>query len=270
MPREMTDAELEAEFLAIDQSKRGALTEREKRVAPIEHSLLDPLTGETVTTSLTEQTAAQIEAGQLVVPESEAVAVQLRDGGGTVKLGGQALRDALADGARVLDYRGATRVEHERSLERMYGDRPWLAAGQGALSTATMGVSDIIAGEAGYGEQVRETGERSPVARTLGQIGGAGPMLLAGPGGAAAGAARTAGTTARVAGTAAKVARATPAGLLGRAGYAAERGVAKIAGEGLAGRTVAKGVGGLVEGGGMGFASGVTEIAQSYDPVTRA
>lgn len=141
--------------------------------------------------------------------------------------------DQLAAALRM-GYRLEAPDEHrERRLQESYGDRPFTAAGLGALGALTFGGSDAILG--GIGEvqggdnAIREIAGRNRGARAVGEIGG----LLTGAG---------------------------AAGLLTRAG----EGAAKVTGGGLMGALAS----GAAQGGLVGAQQAVSEIALSEDPLT--
>jgi len=103
------------------------------------------------------------------------------------------------------------------------------AAGAGALSTATGGLSDVAIAGLGGGHTLRALKEENPIASTLGSV--AGGLIPGGFGGLAA-----------------------------RAGS----GIA----EGLGGGILARAAGGAAEGALFGAGGGVSELALSQDPVT--
>src|SRR3990167_4304894 len=200
----------------IVRREMAALTEREQREAPQEHLVVDPVTGEESTTALTPDVVADIEGGRRQLGPSASVRVQLPDGA-IHRVSGTDAQAAIARGARLLDVREERRAAHETTLEEAYGDRPVLAAIQGAARGATLGLSDLLARGMGYEEAVAEVAKRSPSAALAGEIiGAAAPALISG------------GSS-----TGAQVAARTPAGPAARAGEAR---AAKGAGKGLLAR----------------------------------
>jgi len=253
MPDERTPIEI------MRGIKARELTEREQRVAPIEHSLIDQETGERVYTTLRPDIVDRVQSGQLKIAPSARVRVKTRSGD-VRNLTGKNAQAAIDEGGYLLDTSGETREVHEETLESAYGDRPGLAALQGAASTATLGAFDVAARAVGQEESVREVGERSPIASTVGNIGGYLPALAVPGGGAASGA--------RAAGTATKVLSKLPVARLGGVARAVEAGVAKKLGTGTLAKSAGMGIGGGVEGLGIGVATGIAEVSRSPEPVT--
>lgn len=145
--------------------------------------------------------------------------------GGTVAR--KNLAEALNNGFQ-LEHPQAT---HERALETEYGDSPWEAAGEGALSTITGGLSRYI-----NPERQRQVESRNEGAAMAGGVLGAFAPIGA-------------------------------PGLIGKAGMAAE---GLIAGEGAGlGARVLGGVGrGVTEGLGYGAIGGNEQVALSETPMT--
>lgn len=145
--------------------------------------------------------------------------------------------EADLQAALDMGYRLTTSAEHtEARHQRDYGDRPLAAAGLGALSTVTLGGSDVVLGAVedaagGFsGESAtREISQRNKGARFAGEIGGA----LTGVG---------------------------AAGLISGAGKAARA----AAGGGLKGAAAA----GATEGGLLGVGQTVSDLALSDDPMS--
>ena len=63
-------------------------------------------------------------------------------------------------------------IENEQRLEEKYGDSPFQAAGEAALSSFTFGLSDQVGKALGFQEALRERRERNEAAATVGEIGG--------------------------------------------------------------------------------------------------
>lgn len=122
-------------------------------------------------------------------------------------------------------------------LENEYGGHPFKAAAQGAASTLTFGTSDILLNELDP-EGARETENRNALGYGLGAVGGA---VLGGGVGAG--------------------------GLLTRAAVGAEK-IAVGAGATAGARVLGAGVRGVVEGGGYGVGSAVSELALDEKPLT--
>ena len=77
--------------------KASQLTEREKRVAPAEHTLVDPRTGEAVRAQLNPDTVGQVMRGELKLSSGDRYRVRARDGA-TYELGGEEAQRTLEEG----------------------------------------------------------------------------------------------------------------------------------------------------------------------------
>lgn len=81
-----------------------------------------------------------------------------------------------------LDTTGLTDAEFaEYKAEADKYDRPYSAAALGAVSAATLGLSDVAAKATGFGEDVRRIREFSPTATTIGEVGGTVASAIGGP-----------------------------------------------------------------------------------------
>ena len=72
-------------------------------------------------------------------------------------------------------------MDREEHLEWKYGDSPWRAGAEAALSSLTFGLSDKAAADLGFKEELRERRERNEAAALIGEVGGIiGPAIFTG------------------------------------------------------------------------------------------
>lgn len=193
-----------------------------------------------------------------VIQDADGRIHMLNDAGAPVSVDAAEYHDAVGAGWRPQTAEEFNR--HQTAKEQAGVGQTALAAGEGALETATLGLGTAAAAGFGgdeYRQKARERAEAHPTARTVGQVAGAVlPGLLTGG-----------------EGTAASLARATPAGALSRASGALEGAVAAGleragiggAGSGLLGamanRGAALGAQGALEGAAYGVGSTVAQAA---------
>jgi hypothetical protein len=89
--------------------------------------------------------------------------------GETLEITPDKIPDAIAAGYK---YKSPEEVV-ESELEDKYGNRPYAATAVGALSGATLGISDLVASQVGYDELFRELKKRNAAANIFGEIGSA-------------------------------------------------------------------------------------------------
>jgi hypothetical protein len=155
-----------------------------------------------------------------------------------------------------LGYRPETEDERRQRKAQAYGDQSGLAAGAGALRGATLGISDAALttfadDPKAAAQKLAALREYSPVASTLGEVGGAVASSLLLP-------------------------SASPAGLVGKVGQAVEKRAATALGEAgvesigrkLAATALSKGAGSAVEGAFYGAGNLLTEQALGDEELT--
>lgn len=190
--------------------------------------VVDSRTGEVLDTSSSEAQRAVLQ-GEALLPEGREVLVARGNETGTVDP--SQVGAALANNWRIVDAGEAAAVDLKR--EESTASAQALALGESALSGATVGLSDVALAGMGIADPKRMRARREAaggLATAAELVGATAPLLLSG--GSTAGL-QGAGTAARL-GAAGRAARAvgTPVRALEGLGALAERGTARLLGEG--------------------------------------
>ena len=137
-------------------------------------------------------------------------------------------------------------MDNQDRLEKKYGDSPWQAFAESAVSSASFGLSDQVGKALGFGEALRERRQRHELAAGLGEVTGiVAPLLLSGGSSLLAKGAQAAGKGVATAAKAGQVVEKLTAKGINK--LLAETGKKKFARDVLS-KSIAKGAGSAVEG----------------------